>query len=285
MDQSGVIERLSIRRGSGEEAAEYRFSFKGGEEFALNSQIGKGLKIEFTGHIVCRYCDKAGVRSFAGGYCYECFTTLARCDLCVVSPDRCHYDKGTCREEEWGESFCMQPHLVYLANSSGIKVGITRRGMEVGRWLDQGAIQGRVILEVPTRKSAGLAEVAIAGLVPDRTDPRKMLRPDVPEQNLEAALDSIQSANLKLPPEARWTAGDGVQRLHYPLDTVPPRLETLKLAEADVEGNLIGMKGQYLLLSSGALNVRQHAGYQVRCRLYDEPLDLNDQTGTQLGLF
>jgi hypothetical protein len=25
-------------------------------------------------------------------------TKLAQCDLCIMSPERCHYDAGTCRE-------------------------------------------------------------------------------------------------------------------------------------------------------------------------------------------
>lgn len=55
---------------------------------------------------------------------------------------RCHYDAGTCREPSWGEQFCMTDHIVYLSNSSGVKVGITRATQLPTRWIDQGARQG-----------------------------------------------------------------------------------------------------------------------------------------------
>ncbi len=282
---AGVIDRLRIEQGDEGQPADYGFRFKDGTEISLNARIGGGFRIEFDGCIVCRYCDREGRRSFAGGYCYDCFKALARCDLCVMSPDRCHYHLGTCREPEWGDGFCMQPHLVYLANTSGTKVGITRRGMEQGRWLDQGAIEALVILEAPTRRAAGLAEVEIARLLPDRTDWRKMLRPDVPEQDLLETARFLKTAGLSLADELRWIGARSVHRFHYPFSDMPDKVESLKLTSGMIEGNLLGMKGQYLLLSCGALNIRQHAGYQVHLTLDDEPFDLQQRKGTQLGLF
>ena len=100
----------------------------GGDLVPLNPLIGEGLRIDYSGEIRCIHCDRKTSKSFNQGYCYPCFTRLAQCDSCIVSPEKCHYHAGTCREPEWGESFCMQPHLVYLAKSTGPKVGITRRG-------------------------------------------------------------------------------------------------------------------------------------------------------------
>jgi hypothetical protein len=53
----------------------------------------------------------------------------------------------------------MQPHYVYLANSSGLKVGLTRASQIPTRWLDQGAAQALLCVRVPTRRQAGLVEV------------------------------------------------------------------------------------------------------------------------------
>lgn len=237
----------------------------------------------FAGVVHCRHCDAQSAKSFGGGYCYDCFTTLARCDLCVVSPDRCHYDAGTCREPEWGEAFCMQPHRVYLANSSGLKVGITRAGREIGRWLDQGAIQGLVVLDADTRRDAGLAEVRIATLLADRTDWRRMLRSDVPELDLEAAWARIAESGLAMPGGVRPATNQTVARLHYPLDATSPPQAVLRLDRDEVKGNLKGMKGQYLILGSGAVNVKAHAGYQVDVTL-GQPLD-GQGSAEQLGLF
>ncbi|WP_153944945.1 DUF2797 domain-containing protein, partial [Acinetobacter baumannii] len=69
---------------------------------------------------------------------------------------------------------CMIPHYVYLALSSGVKVGLTRKNNEKKRWVDQGAVRAIPIAEVPTRKMAGELEVYLTQYVADKTDWRKM---------------------------------------------------------------------------------------------------------------
>mgnify|MGYP001821533024 CR=1 FL=1 len=266
--------------------ASYRLAFKDGRIVELNDRIGAGVQIQFNGVVGCRHCGAQSHKSFGGGYCYECFSTLARCDLCVVSPDRCHYALGTCREPDWGESFCMQPHKVYLANSSGIKVGITRSGREQGRWLDQGAIQGLAVLEADTRRAAGLAEAAIARLLPDRTDWRKMLRADVPLLDLPGIWENTLGRLAALPEGVSAVtpvAETDVVRMHYPLTATAPPAQNLRLDDGPAVGNLKGMKGQYLLLADAAFNVRAHAGYLVEVAI-GEPLP-ESSAGEQLGLF
>ncbi len=280
----GVLDDLRIDPIDGSTPARYTLVFDGAETLPLNELIGAGVTVTFDGVVVCRYCGAESRKSFGGGYCYDCFRTLARCDLCVVSPHRCHYDQGTCREPQWGEAFCMQPHRVYLANSSGIKVGITRAGREVGRWLDQGAIQGLVVLEAESRRAAGLAEVTIAQRLPDRTDWRKMLRADVPELDLQAECDKLRASVLPLPEGVRWSDSGRVVRMCYPLERNEPPAATLKLTTAGLHGNLLGMKGQYLVLTSGAFNVRQHAGYRVTVSVGSPFVD-GDAGPDQLGLF
>jgi hypothetical protein len=279
----GTIARLAISRGDSGSAAAYRLELSDGGAIDLNERIGAGFEIQYQGSTVCRHCGREGRRSFGGGYCYDCFTTLARCDLCVVSPDRCHYHEGTCREPEWGETFCMTPHRVYLANTSGLKVGITRCGGEVRRWLDQGAIQGLVVLDAITRRAAGLAEVMIARMLPDRTDPRKMLRADVPELDLPAAAQRLFDAGLDLPEGVTRIDDRAVERLRYPLPNLGSIPDSVRLEVGDVRGNLLGMKGQYLVFTDGALNVRHCVGYRVRMQV-GEPF-ANAAVGEQLGLF
>ena len=69
----------------------------GDQELLLSESLGQGIEISFLDNITCYHCDATTRRSYGGGYCYDCFTRLARCDLCVVSPDRCHFAAGTCR--------------------------------------------------------------------------------------------------------------------------------------------------------------------------------------------
>lgn len=280
----GSLSGLEIHFPGPDEPAGYILRLGSDLWLPLNGVIGCGVSIDYQGVIVCMHCHSQGKKSYGGGYCYQCFTTLARCDLCVVSPDRCHYHLGTCREPAWGEAFCMQPHVVYLANTSGIKVGITRRGRERKRWLDQGAIQGLVILTAESRRAAGLAEAAIAGLIPDRTNWRKMLRADVPELDLTAVREQVREAVPDLPADVRWARDEQVVRLRYPLEQGEPPAKTLLLREGPVRGNLLGMKGQYLVLTSGAFNVRQHAGYQVRVEISESIQDSPAENG-QIGLF
>lgn len=231
----------------------------------LQDAVGGGLRLEFCGRISCSHCGADTPKSYGGGYCYRCFTTLARCDLCVVSPARCHYAAGTCREPEWGETFCMRPHLVYLANSSGPKVGITGRGGELTRWLDQGASQGLIVAQAATRHLAGVLEARLAREVSDRTDWRALLRGAVRPVDLPALRDRLMG-RIGPPGEGvSWRPDEMPVDLSYPVVGYPARLERLTLDDhPQVAGRLLGIKGQYLLFEHGVLNVRRHRGYHVR---------------------
>ena len=109
----------------------------------LNNLIGQKISLEHLGIIHCVACHRLINKSFQQGYCFPCTQKLAQCDLCIVKPERCHFHLGTCREPEWGETHCLQDHVIYLANSSGLKVGITRQKniLNKSRWIDQGATQ------------------------------------------------------------------------------------------------------------------------------------------------
>ena len=97
--------------------------------------------------------------------------------MCIMKPETCHYAKGTCREPQWGESNCMRQHALYLARSSGVKIGITRGGNHLTRWADQGASEAGIIGLFPTRIDVGLAEKAISSSgISDRTGWQKMLK-------------------------------------------------------------------------------------------------------------
>ena len=256
----------------------------GGPTLALNDVIGTGLEVRFLELITCWFCGTATPKSYGGGHCYQCFKRLARCDLCVMSPDRCHYHLGTCREPDWGESFCMQPHIVYLANSSGAKVGITRRGYQTGRWLDQGACQAVPILAAPTRQLAGLAEVSLAGYLPDRTDWRALVTRDAEPVDLLVLRDELHGKAL-LPDGVTWLDEQPVS-FSYPVARYGHTVKRLRLDEQPlIGGNLIGVKGQYLLFEHGVFNVRQHTAYHVRVTATGEPMASNVGGSDQMELF
>ncbi len=139
---SGHLKKLSIT-GAGDDPytlnAEY-FLRLDDEEIRLNDYLGQTLMLDFAGDIHCQACGRKTNKSFNQGYCFPCFNKLAECDACIMSPEKCHFHLDTCRDPAWGERRCMQDHYVYLANSSGLKVGITRGSQVPTRWFDQGAV-------------------------------------------------------------------------------------------------------------------------------------------------
>jgi len=240
---------------------------------ALNPLIGKPIKLTFTGAIACIHCQRPMKKSFNQGYCYPCFRSLAQCDLCIMKPETCHYEAGTCREPKWGDEFCFQAHYVYLANSSGIKVGITRHTQIPTRWMDQGAVQALPILKVQSRFISGLAEVVIAEHVSDKTSWQRMLKNLQEPVDLVAKRDELLATcqapiaaiierfgeqSIELLPDA------AVVDINYPVEQYPSKVKSFNFdKQPEVEGVLKGIKGQYLLLDTGVINIRKFTGYEI----------------------
>ncbi len=240
---------------------------------ALNPLLGKPIKLVYTGKIFCIHCNRPIKKSFNQGYCYPCFTSLAQCDMCIMKPETCHYAAGTCREPAWGEEFCFQSHVVYLANSSGIKVGITRQTQIPTRWIDQGAVQALPIFKVQSRYISGLVEIAIAKHVSDKTSWQQMLKNKAEPVDLVAKRDELiavckaelDEITQSFGPQALELLADQQPvDIHFPVDSYPVKVKSFNLdKDAEVSGVLHGIKGQYLLLDTGVINIRKFAGYEV----------------------
>ncbi len=239
----------------------------------LNEYIGQTIRLRHTGVILCTHCGRKTKKSFNQGYCYPCFQSLAQCDSCIVSPEKCHLHLGTCRELDWAATHCQTDHIVYLANSSGIKVGITRATQMPTRWLDQGAIQALPIARVANRYASGLFEVICKQFVADKTDWRALLRSDASlvdlsaarEQLLHSVNDEIEPLQQRLGLAALTVLPDEMeQRFSYPIQRYAEKVSTHNFDKMPlVEGELLGIKGQYLMLSTGALNIRKFTAYEV----------------------
>lgn len=190
---------------------------------------------------------------------------LASCDLCILRPETCHYDKGTCREPQWGEENCFKSHIIYLANSSGLKVGITRKSQVPIRWMDQGASEALPIMEVKNRFVSGQIEVLFKKHISDKTDWRKMLK-GVPESlNLiEWKNKLLLELTEELKPFEFTLLDEPVVTFKYPVETYPEKVSSYNLDKTpEISGRLMGIKGQYLIFEGGVLNVRSHSGYEV----------------------
>jgi hypothetical protein len=190
-----------------------------------------------------------------------------------MAPERCHYDAGTCREPSWGEQFCMTDHVVYLANSSGIKVGITRATQLPTRWLDQGASQALPIMRVATRQQSGLVEDVLRSQVPDRTNWRALLKgdagvldlPAIREQIFDACADGLRELQGRFGLQAIQPLPDAeVVQMRYPVEAYPKKIVSFNLDKDPVaEGTLLGIKGQYLIFDTGVINIRKYTAYQL----------------------
>lgn len=243
------------------------------EQIPLNPYIGKKIVLEFSGVINCVHCQRETKKSFNQGYCFPCFQKLAQCDSCIVSPEKCHYDAGTCREPVWGDEFCMQDHIIYLANSSGLKVGITRASQVPTRWIDQGAMQAIPVVRVRSRKQSGFAEVIFKQHVNDRTAWQTMLKGDSIPLDMAQERDKLLALCGKELTDLEQQFGlhaisilNGVEpvEINYPVEAYPEKISSLNFDKQNrVEGTLLGIKGQYLILDTGVINLRKFAGYQI----------------------
>lgn len=239
---------------------------------AMNENIGKVIKLTYDEEINCIACGRKTKKSFAQGHCYPCFRSLASCDMCIMKPETCHFAAGTCRQPEWGEANCFIPHYVYLANSSGIKVGITRGTQVPTRWMDQGASQALPVFKVANRMQSGLLEVVLKQHVSDRTDWRKLLKADaepldmkfVRDELMEKCSSEIAKLQCEHGDDAIMPVAEEVVDIRYPVTEYPDKIKSLNFdKQANIEGVLLGIKGQYLILDSGVLNIRKFSGYNI----------------------
>jgi hypothetical protein len=237
------------------------------DRLALNERIGERLILRFDGQKSCVLCGRSVRKLYNQGACYPCLTTRPETDGCIVRPHECHFFEpdNPCRDEEFAFARCFQPHVLYVALTSGPKVGITRQTQVPTRWMDQGATEAIIVARMGSRREIGLAEHALAGEFADRTDWRRMLRGDAAQVNLTEFADQVSQRLTEL--------GLGVplpsaQREHYrfsyPSSGAPEPLVSIKLDKTpEFQGQLMGIKGQYLLFDTGVINLRSHSGFHV----------------------
>lgn len=275
MTHSGHLRKMQVTHGKKNEVI-YDLVFNDEPMLCLNDYLGKEITLNFTGTINCinPECRVLVKKTYNQGYCFPCSQKLASCDMCILKPELCHYHHGSCREPEWGEQHCLQDHVVYLANSSGLKVGITRVKNIPSRFMDQGATQALPILKVSERLQSGLIEVAIKGLdFNDKTDWRKMLKGINGEVDLLAKREELlpQLEHI-LADSKKQFGGDSVEVLHdqavlnfeYPVLEHPEKVSSKNFdKDPHVYGVLKGIKGQYLIFDTGVINLRKFAGYEV----------------------
>lgn len=235
---------------------------------SINQLLDKTITLNFIGY-QCLSCGKKK-KIFRQGFCYDCFMSNPAAGDWIMKPElsTAHLDIED-RDLEYEKRVQLQPHVVYLALSSEVKVGVTRNTQVPTRWIDQGAIQAIPVVEVPNRYLAGITEVALKEQYADKTNWQKMLKNEVPEVDLRAERFKLEAL---LPSEVLPYFDpykEDVCQLHFPVLEYPKKVTSLNLDKTpNYSGVLKGIKGQYLLFEDGTVfNVRTYEGFVVQLHI------------------
>lgn len=233
--------------------------------YELKELIGRNIEISFHGEIICTNCSVKIKKTFMDGFCYKCFQSSPQTSPCVLRPELCRAHLGEGRDKEWEEVNHNQPHIVYLAASDVVKVGVTRKAQLPTRWIDQGANMAIVLAETPNRFVAGQIEVALKQEFTDKTNWRKMLTnqvdDDIDLESLKWELEELLPSDIA----DYITEDDEVLSLNYPVLKYPEKVKSMSLDKtSNIQERLVGIKGQYFIFESGnVFNIRKHSGYKI----------------------
>ena len=259
MQYEGVLKKMQTEIGS---PIQYYMLFES-DFLNVNQVLDRTLKIEFIKH-QCLNCgnDRPIYRQ---GFCRTCFFEIPSAGDWIMRPElsKAHLDQED-RDLAYEKKVQLQPHIVYLANSSNVKVGVTRKGQIPTRWIDQGAHEAIEIVEVPNRYLAGITEVALKDHVGDKTNWRTMLTNNVVDENLQEWRDKLKQY---IPEEAipYFLESNSETEMQFPVLQYPTKVKSLNLTKTpNFEGKLKGIKGQYLIFEDNTVfNVRGSEGYYV----------------------
>ncbi len=259
MEYSGVLRKMTAEMGA---PIQYYLIFEN-DFLHVNQLLDRKVKLNFLGYR-CLHCNLQK-KIYRQGYCYDCFFQLPQTADWIINPElsKAHLDIED-RDLEYEKKVQLQPHVVYLANSSSIKVGVTRKSQVPTRWIDQGAHEAIEIIEVPNRYLAGITEVALKEHISDKTNWRTMLKNEIVDENL---VDWRNSLKKFIPAEALeyFLENNNETNLEFPVLRYPLNPKSLNMVKNPYfEGILKGIKGQYLIFDDDTVfNVRANEGFLV----------------------
>lgn len=230
----------------------------------MNQLLGKTITLQFVKH----QCLKCGLDKpiYRQGFCKDDFFDIPQAGDWVMRPElsTAHLGKED-RDLEYEKKVQLQPHVVYLANSSNVKVGVTRKSQVPTRWIDQGAHEAIEIVEVPNRYLAGITEVALKDHVADKTNWRKMLKNDIEDENLVEWRERLKPY---IPDEAidYYIASNTETNIDFPVLHYPEKPKSLNIEKSQTyTGKLVGIKGQYLIFEDDTVfNIRSNEGLVLK---------------------
>ncbi|NQY04873.1 MAG: DUF2797 domain-containing protein [Flavobacteriaceae bacterium] len=260
MQYQGVLRKMRTELQS---TIQYYLIFEN-DVLNLNQLIGKKIQLSFDKY-ECLSCGNDR-EIFRQGFCKTCFFEAPQAGEWIMHPEKstAHLNLED-RDLDYEKKMQLQPHIVYLAQSSNAKVGVTRKSQVPTRWIDQGATKALPIMEAPNRYLAGITEVALKQHIADKTNWRKMLQGISEDEDL----NEIRSSLKKHIPEessAFFLAHESVLELNFPIEKPPVKLNSLNLGKTpEYTGTLKGIKGQYLIFEDDTVfNVRNNEGLVVK---------------------
>lgn len=234
----------------------------------MNQLLDKHISMEFIKY-QCLNCgmDKPIYRQ---GFDRQCFFEVPQAADWVLRPElsKAHLDQED-RDLEYEKRAQLQPHVVYLANSSNVKVGVTRKSQLPTRWIDQGAHEAIEIVEVPNRYLAGITEVALKDHVSDKTNWRTMLKNEIKDENLVEWREELKTY---IPDEAidYYIESNSETNIEFPVLQYPVKPKSINMTkELKYSGVLKGIKGQYLMFEDERVfNIRANEGLVLRFHIH-----------------
>ena len=259
MQYEGVLQKMQTEMGT---PIQYYLVFEN-DFLNMNQILGKKITLTFIKY-QCLNCgqDRPIYRQ---GFCKSCFFEIPSAGDWIMRPElsTAHLDKED-RDLAYEKKVQLQPHIVYLANSSNVKVGVTRKTQVPTRWIDQGAHEAIEIVEVPNRYLAGITEVALKDHIGDKTNWRKMLTNTVEDENL---LEWREKLKPFIPAEAAAYFIENTTETHmdFPVLQYPEKVKSLNLKkDLNYTGVLKGIKGQYLIFEDNTVfNIRGNEGLYI----------------------
>jgi len=233
----------------------------------MNQLIAKEVTLSFVSY-ECLHCHLEK-KIYRQGYCQSCFFDIPQAADWIMRPElsKAHLDIED-RDLAYEKKVQLQPHIVYLANSSNVKVGVTRKQQVPTRWIDQGAHEAIEIVEVPNRYLAGITEVALKEHVADKTNWRKMLKNDIEDESLITWRNKLKQF---IPEEAipYFIESNTETLINFPVTQYPTKPKSLNLIKTPTyTGTLVGIKGQYLIFEDETVfNVRSNEGLVVKIEI------------------
>jgi hypothetical protein len=229
----------------------------------VNQLLNSEISISFVKY-QCLQCELEKP-IFRQGFCKSCFFETPNAGDWILKPELSKAHLGIeDRDLEYEKSVQLQPHIVYLANSSNVKVGVTRKQQVPTRWIDQGAHEAIEIAEVPNRYLAGITEVALKEHVADKTNWRKMLQNDCKDEDLVFWRDQLKKY---IPDEVLpyFIENNQETQINFPVLKYPEKPKSLNLEkDKSFTGKLMGIKGQYLIFEDETVfNIRANEGLVV----------------------